>query len=293
MSEVKPEWQGTTQHDNASDLSRWLVHLTRSKEDLISILKTGMIEARKPYGAGSLYSSVRDRHRSVCLTEIPLHELDRMTTKRPWGIVFDKERLRAKFNAQPVWYVSDPSPQWMALRAAMQEAHNNSASPIWKLTPFIERVRSRQSKSPNDWRWEREWRVRGNLEFDLADVAIIVVDVEGDTAFLEEIPVGVPWVSPDDYTVRWSGGFIEGWADEIDGMLERFQQQFVAGGIAGVVWDREEQEYFSTVPFLDTKDAMDEAFGLLAPKLHEAIEMVLSRTDTLWCRVYDLEHVYE
>jgi hypothetical protein len=65
---VKPGWQGTTQHDNASDLSRWLVHLTRSEEDLISILKTCIIEARLPYGAERAYSAVRNRHRSVCLT---------------------------------------------------------------------------------------------------------------------------------------------------------------------------------------------------------------------------------
>ncbi len=194
------------EHGNASDLSRWLVHLTRSEEDLISILKSGRIEAPIPYGAGKRYSIVRNRHRSVCLTEIPLHELGRMTTKRPWGIVFDKERLRAKFNAQPVWYVSDPSPQWDALNAAMQEAHSNVDSPIWKLTPFIERVRSRHNKVPNDWRWEREWRVRGDLEFDLAEVAMIVADKEGALAFFEEVSVGMPWVSPEDFTVRWSGG---------------------------------------------------------------------------------------
>lgn len=127
---MKPEWQGTAQHRSASDLPRWLVHLTRSERDLISILKTGMIEARKPYGAGRWCQGEHDRHRSVCLTETLLHELGRMTTRCPWGIVFDKERLRAKFNAQPVWYVNDPSPQWNALNAAMEEADGNPNSPI-------------------------------------------------------------------------------------------------------------------------------------------------------------------
>lgn len=293
MSEMKPEWQGTTQHADASDLSRWLVHLTRSEDDLISILKSGRIEARTPYGAGSLYSTVQNRHRSVCLTEIPLPELSRMTTKRPWGIVFDKERLRAKFNAQPVWYVSEPSPQWDALKAAMQEARSNIDSPIWKLTPFIDQVRSIQSKYPNDWRWEREWRVRGNLEFDVADVAMIVADNEGALAFFKEVSVGMPWVSREDSTVRWSGGFTQGWDDEIESMLERFHQQFVAGGIAGVFWDREDEKHISLVPVLETEEAMDEAFGALTSELHEAIEHALSRTDTVWCRNYDLSQTYE
>lgn len=293
MSEWKPEWQGTTQHGNSSDLSRWLVHLTRSEKDLISILKTGMIEARVPYGAGRSYSSLRDRHRSVCLTEIPLHELDRMTTKRPWGIVFDKERLRAKFNAQPVWYISDPSPQWSALGAAMHEAQRNLASPIWQLTPFIERVRSRRSQSPNDWRWEREWRVQGSLEFDLADVAMIVADYQGAPAFFEEVSVGVPWVSADDSTVRWSGGFTGGWENEIESMLGRFYEQFVTVDDAGTPWDNEDKAYFPIVEILETWDAMEEAFGHLATELHEAIERGLSGTSMLWCRTYDLAHAHE
>lgn len=293
MSEMKPDWKGTMQHGNASDLSRWLVHLTRSEEDLISILKTCIIEARLPYGAGRAYSSVRNRHRSVCLTEIPLQELSRMTPKRPWGIVFDKERLRSKFNAQPVWYVSDPSPQWDALATAMAEARDNKDSPIWQLTPFVERVGSLQGKYPNDWRWEREWRVLGNLEFELADVAMIVADSDGAPAFLEEVSLGVPWVSREDSIIRWSGGFTQGWEDEIESMLERFHEQFLSGDAAGVVWDREYQANFSMVPVLETADAMDEAFGYLAPELQQVIEKTLNDTSTIWCRMYELSQVYE
>lgn len=293
MSEVKPEWQGTAQHGQASDLSRWLVHLTRSEEDLFSILKTGRIEARMHYGAGRSYSNVRDGHRSVCLTEIPLHELGRMTAKRPWGIVFDKERLRAKFNAQPVWYISDPSPQLEALDAAMYEAVGNEASPIWKLTPFMERVRSRQSESPNDWRWEREWRVLGNIQFVLADVAMIVVDDEGASAFFEDASVGVPWVSSDDSTVRWCGGFTEGWEGEIDSMLERFREQFIPVDEADLPWDSEHKAYFPIVDILDTSDAMEESFGQLAPELHQALEQGLSHASMSWCRTYDLAQAHE
>ena len=38
---------------------------------------------------------------------------------------------------------------------------------------------------------------------------------------------------------------------------------------------------------------MEEAFGYLAPELHKAVEEVLSRADTLWCRLYDLTLVNE
>lgn len=288
--DVRPEWQGTAQHGEALDLSRWLVHLTRSEEDLISILTTGMIEARAPFGAGRYYSRVQHLHRSVCLTETPLHELERMTARRPWGIVFDKERLRLKLGAQPVWYLSDPSPQWRALRAAMVDAADMPNAPIWQLTPYIDGVRDRQSKRPNDWRWEREWRVRGDLEFELSDVSMIVSSEAGATAILDEVSVGLPWVSPDGGRPQWAGGFTEGWDAAIEQMLDRFHMTFTSPDNAGMPWDSEDNAYVQLVEFHDTAYAMDEVFGYLMPDLYEAIESALNNESDQWCRTYDHEH---
>lgn len=287
---MKPEWQGTEQHRDASDLSRWLVHLTRSEEDLISILMSGRIEARSPYGAGKYFRSVQQQHHSVCLTEIPLPDLRRMTLRRPWGIVFDKERLRTKFGAQQVWYVDDPSQQWSALEDAMDAARNDPRAPIWTLTPFVESVRSRSSPRPNDWRWEREWRVQGDLEFGLEDVAMIVADQQGAPEFFDQISVGMPWISHDDSVIRWSGGFTRGWEREVEGMLERFGALFASPDSAGMSWDGEDRVYVAYVPLLETSEAMDEAFGYLVPELQEVVERALDDRSSQWCRVYDLEH---
>lgn len=161
------------------------------------------------------------------------------------------------------------------------------------LTPFIEGVRSRRTSFPNDWRWEREWRVPVHLEFDLTDIAMIVADDKGALAFFDEVSAGVPWMSSDDYSIRWSGGFTEGWDAEIDSMLERFHEQFVTVDEAGLPWDGEEKAYFQIVEILDTGDAMEEAFGHLAPGLHEAIEQGLDSTSMSWCRIYDLESAYD
>ena len=288
--DIKPEWRGTRQHGGASDLSRWLVHLTRSEEDLISILSSGTIEARAPYGAGRYYSDVQRQHRSVCLTEIPLHELKRMTARRPWGIVFDKEKLRVNADAQPVWYLSDPSPQWEALRAAMDGAEGIPSAPIWRLTPFIDGVRGHQSMKPNDWRWEREWRVRGDLEFELSDIAMIVSNEAGATSILDEVSIGLPWVSPDGGRPEWVGGFTQGWDAAMDKMLNRFYETFTSVDNAGMPWDSEDKAYVQLVPFYDTTDAMEEVFGYLMPDLHEAIESALSGESYQWCMNFDLEH---
>ena len=288
--DMKPEWRGTSQHREASDLSRWLVHLTRSEEDLISILAGGKIEAREPYGAGRDRRGVQHLHRSVCLTEIPLHELGRMTQRRPWGIVFDKEKLRGNFNAQPVWYLSDPSPQWSALRAAMDDAEQALDSPLWQLTPYIESVRSRQSTYPNDWRWEREWRVRGDLEFELSDIAMIIASKAGAMAIVDEVSVGLPWVSPDGGRAEWVDGFTAGWDAKIDQMLDRFYETFTSIDNSGMPWDSEDKEYVQLVEFYDTADAMDEVFGYLLPDLRDAIESALNNESIQWCMTYDLHH---
>lgn len=287
---VNPAWRGTRQHQHAADLSRWLVHLTRSEEDLISILKEGVIKARRPYGAGRLIPAVSVAHRSVCLTETPLQELQRMTGRRPWGLVFDKERLRARFGAQPVWYLTDPSPELASVKQAMDVARHDPWAPIWALTPYVEEVRSRSEGSPNDWRWEREWRIRGDFEFDIEDIALLVIDEAGAPDFLEEVNVGVPWTAPGDITVRWSGGFTPGWRSEIDGMLDRFDSMFITVDDSGAIWDSEEGRYFSFVEVFDTEYAMDEAFGQLAEPLQAALFDHLIGISDEWCRVHDLDH---
>ncbi|WP_258873480.1 hypothetical protein [Microbacterium sp. AG157] len=294
MNNFKPEWQGTPQHSDASDLSRWLVHLTRSEADLISILSMGVIEARQAYGIGSSLYETQPIHRSVCLTEVPLHELRRMTRRRPWGIVFDKERLRRDYGAQPVWYVNNPSPQRDALRVAMRAAMSDPSAPIWRLTPFIEDVRDRHGSAPNDWRWEREWRVQGNLEFSIADVSMLVTDEGGRPAFLDDVSLGeVLYVSSGDSTLRWSGGFGPAWDKTINKMLQTFGEAFVRPEDGGFIWDREEQQYYGMVELVDTVDAMGEVFGQLSPDLEAAIAPSLRGVSDHWCRVSDLMQAYD
>src|SRR4051812_13143308 len=63
---------GSARFPDARDLSEYLVHLTKSEEDLANILLTGHLEARNPFGLGRLVPQVRPIHLSACLTEAPL-----------------------------------------------------------------------------------------------------------------------------------------------------------------------------------------------------------------------------
>ena len=150
---------GTEQHPDATDLSRYLIHLTRSEDDLAEILDSKTIEARSCHGIAA-YRGFSGQ-RSVCLTEIPIPELKRMADRgRTYGLVLHKDRLRTHTSpAQPVWYISEPSPQHKAMNALMTSS-SDSSDPVWALTPFVDVARG--GPHPHDWRWEREWRVVGD-----------------------------------------------------------------------------------------------------------------------------------
>ena len=146
---------GTSQHRAARDLSRWLVHLARTPDDLAGILVRGTIQARNSFGIARPHRRLLTRQDTVCFTEMPVSELGRMTSRgRRWGVGFDKEFLRARFDAQPVWYLSDPSPQSRAVQQMLDEGIAapgdglDPSDPYWRLTPFIDTVRPRGSARP-------------------------------------------------------------------------------------------------------------------------------------------------
>jgi hypothetical protein len=59
-SEIPEHLLGTQQHRNARDLSDYLVHMTTTPQALASIITSGRIEARKPFGLGRGLHMVED-----------------------------------------------------------------------------------------------------------------------------------------------------------------------------------------------------------------------------------------
>lgn len=278
---------GTPQHYKATDLSKWLVHLAHTREDLISILQEGVIRASGPYGVGRDYAHVKDQHKVVCLTEVPLHELHRMTVKRPWGIVFDKEELRSRLNAQPVWYIKAESPQWTALSSSMEEAKHDSTAAIWKLTPFIDLVRARDYEKPYDWRWEREWRVQGELPFVSSDIGMILGKEGDELESLKEISEGISIASHNDFAMEWLGEFYGPVDEELERQAQIFLQVYATPSECNMPWETDEDRSSSEIEILDTAAAVQESFNHLPPKFCKKLEERLSHRSDFWCRSFD------
>jgi len=181
-----------------SDLSTFVVHLTRdegsqsAKEKLKSIVQSWTIRAQSTFGAAKNKHQSSNSQKCVCFTETPLEYLylilenieGREYQFAPYGVAITK-KLARKQRVNPIWYVDiTPGHEW--LMNPINDLIDNpngtfDESPISKITPFIEQMGSgpnretSQSYRKEFW-WEREWRHQG--DFSLPNHVLLICPEE-------------------------------------------------------------------------------------------------------------------
>jgi len=176
-----------------TDLSTFLVHLSRAapgasaKDNLISILQSGRIQARSPYGmaARRLQNVGIDAasQKSVCFTETPLKHVNLLSEEienrafrfEPYGIGITRKQGRMR-GVNPVWYLDiTPGHDWLTqpINRLIDQAIESGAfddQDIARVAPFIEQMGSgpgnaEQGLQPyrKEFWWEREWRHVGDF----------------------------------------------------------------------------------------------------------------------------------
>lgn len=171
-----------------TDLGTFLVHLTRgptardARANLESILRSLRIEARTPFGpAVARLQEARlptASQQCVCFTETPLEhahlllaDIDgRAIRFQPYGIAIPK-KIGRSWGINPVWYQDiTPGHDWLTqpTNGLINEAIGSGAFPeshIEMLAPFIEQMGTQIRPPPyrKEFWWEREWRIRGNV----------------------------------------------------------------------------------------------------------------------------------
>jgi hypothetical protein len=188
-----------------SDLSTFLVHLTRdfdeviddghvytmtARESLGQIIESRRLIAVTPMGFAAEQDDPADpakqTQRTVCFSETPLEhtwamfeqidDRQRNIKLQPYGLALTKVLAR-RHAVNPVWYV-DMTPaghQWLAhdvwaLRDAAVATGDFHNQPIARLLPFFDWMGGPfppNSPGKEFW-WEREWRHQG--DFDLAPI---------------------------------------------------------------------------------------------------------------------------
>ncbi len=266
------------------DMSSYVVHFTENPAVFAKIIATGVLLASGPFGFSwaRKVDEVKALHSSVCFSEVPLDKVERLMRRHGlYGIAFKKSFIRANGGAR-VWYIDQGSEQARSLNDHLLalNARGDFDNPIWRISPFVDLV----MPGRYEWDWEREWRIQGNLSFDLEDVAFVITP-EG----FDELPAfeGI-------YMHHWGDRVISATPSSLAEYLEDLVQQFfqtfedpvsslpVDGG--GYVWIVEEWT---------TESAVAEVFPQLLEEVHEQLLSYLNGISWSWVLSEDLASLYE
>ena len=200
------------------DLSHFVVHLTRddrkdnegstARRNFEEILSDKKIIAFNPHcifnkQLKEIPEKIRNEFDVSCFTEIPLHQIHlliqpmkgRTIKLEPYGFVFRKDYLISK-GAQPAIYINsyDNNNQ---LRDSIDDLLSLAKERKFKdkfhnLFPFINAMHERY-----DFTWEREWRMLGDLKFQLKDIICVILPADKENELKERFAkFGIAVISP-------------------------------------------------------------------------------------------------
>lgn len=265
-------------------MSQYAVHFTSSPATLGVILGTGCLKASGPFGFSWFrkHADLWKRHRSVCFSEVPLDNVERLTRRHGnFGIAFTKDFLRGRHAAR-VWYLDQGSSQAIALadRLNSLQASKDFTDPVWDLTPFIDLV----MPGTYEWDWEREWRVRGDMNFTLDDVAFVITPKGVD-----ELPVfdGFYIHPKHDLIVAASTQPLE---EYVEGLVQQFFQTFEDPANSLPV---DEGEYVWIVTEWETEEAVEERFPEVQESIKTQLVDYLNGVSWSWVRSDEVASIYE
>lgn len=168
VGSIYPSWD---------DMSPYVVHFTKTDptrnaaHNSISIAASCMLEAENRHGIGKSYMA---SPKTVCLSEVPLHQLRRLAQRRSrYGIGFLKEFVVSK-GGGPIMYAYNGTAHAAALREAVEENIDDPSHPIWTIAPFVD-TPGEFPTTQYFFEWEREWRVVERLRFQPEDVAFLIL----------------------------------------------------------------------------------------------------------------------
>jgi len=132
--------------------------------------------------------SLKNNFKVVCFTETPIDQIDILTQPlhgrifklKPYGLVFDKKYI-SEHRGNHVFYTTLKlaKPLWDLYRPQCDKAAEEISDEICKLLALVTKC-----EEGNDWHWEREWRIVGDLTFKLTDIYCGLCPEE-ETAYFE------------------------------------------------------------------------------------------------------------
>ncbi|MCT4642658.1 MAG: abortive infection system antitoxin AbiGi family protein [Bacteriovoracaceae bacterium] len=168
---------------NWEDMSEFLIHFAKGPDQdsaynaIMGILFDQQIKVMNPFGFAKKYATDKENQKSVCLSETPLHLLERISQRRgPYGIGFTKSFITSK-GGNPILYAQANGPLFEGLEKLTHISLSQGGEleeSFWKIAPFIDQVISKPNKR-YQFDWEREWRINENLNFKVTDVEFLII----------------------------------------------------------------------------------------------------------------------
>lgn len=208
--------------EERGDLSSWLVHLTKAnvfldekdgtytnisaKKCLERIIEDGTIKAHSSVGQFNYkqwYKNVSpDDLEAVCFSEAPIEEIFLFCNIKykplkfePYGLVFDKnDLLKDPVFAAPVMYFGQPegSDHFLKIMDKLEQEHCEDFKDILYL---FDKFGSTYKGTNYDFRWEREWRIKGSFE-KISKYIKFGLCPESDIDYFENKFSDIPFVDP-------------------------------------------------------------------------------------------------
>lgn len=182
------EWQHLM--STRSDMSSFVTHLTRESEIGGQPLETlfKIIEDRKLIGSTNK-GYIQGKDKAVCFQDAPLPGITQNIYQnqkqveegklnkiryRGFGLMFPKPYVFRK-GARPVIYETKV------------EAANNFPTELWRVVTLD----LNNNDNYIDWTHEREWRVKGDFEFDLNETVILVPNPNAYKKLISSLDKGI------------------------------------------------------------------------------------------------------
>lgn len=270
---------GSGPNSDRLDMSDYLVHLTSKEHIFKEILSTGILKRGKPFGFRSfrLQEIVRERHRSICFSEIPVDQLGRLHIKKGYyGIGFSKRVLKEK-GAARVWYIEHNSLQARAIQdlAELASKQNDCSAPIWYLTPFVDPI----IPGRFEWDHEREWRIQGDLTFTLDDIAFLIAP-NSFTEFPAAVEIFYDYQDLELVTTAFSPLLEEALSEKIEDFFAEFCDPLH-------ILPTDQGEYVWIVREWTTEEALEYLLPIINQTIFDKLASFLNSESTSWVRRKD------
>lgn len=162
----------------------------RPDERLVSLLRDGRVRSYPPFGATEPVSCFTE---SVASSVRALIGSGRYT---PHAVGFHKQVVFDR-GGGPVWYLRGD--RWRDVHDVLSSQDRSMTVRYWPGVANEEkRPLTQHLNNESEWIHEREWRVRGDMEFSLSDVAFVIVPKPGLAPMLaRELRVGGQYEAAD------------------------------------------------------------------------------------------------